>query len=520
MPAYPMSGSDPAKPRPSALGRTLPQSDEVLPASTFETDFAELAAKFTAHSGGAFSSQLSAELALEIVFNEIVEQACLATGATGAAIVLERDGEMVCRASSGDTAPELGSRLDRASGLSGECIRTREICRCADAQADPRADIQASRRLGVRAVIVLPLLRNGDLIGVLELFSTRPGAFGERDERTLQALALRVLKNLNRAAEPIAIPVEAAVKLRPVQEPARGDGFYSADRVPAVHPLEDRSSGDRSSGDRSSGSRLPEDRIFVGGVVSQAGIETTGGRGFDFVTWALGVMVVGCAILLGVLVGQHLGWQRAAQGRGLRTSGTGQGGTAQISDVQPNQTAASPSKGMPAETSVAASAAAVPDSSPGVKASISNSIRAAASAVPAGGLRVYENGKEVFRLPASGNTVAPGAEPKPGVERASAVQPEQAVELTPAAAEGSLLHRVEPEYPEQARKQQMEGPVALDVRIGADGAVQEIKLLSGSPLLAQAATDAVKQWRFKPRTVGGRQVEMQTKVTLNFRLPH
>jgi protein TonB len=59
----------------------------------------------------------------------------------------------------------------------------------------------------------------------------------------------------------------------------------------------------------------------------------------------------------------------------------------------------------------------------------------------------------------------------------------------------------------------------LDVHIGQDGSVQEVTLLSGPALLAQAATQAVKQWRFKPRRVSGRPAEMQTRITLNFRLP-
>ena len=62
-----------------------------------------------AASGGGASSQ---DLALDLVLNQIVEQACLATGATGAAIALTRDGEMVCRATTGRNAPDLGVRLD------------------------------------------------------------------------------------------------------------------------------------------------------------------------------------------------------------------------------------------------------------------------------------------------------------------------------------------------------------------------------------------------------------------------
>jgi protein TonB len=86
-------------------------------------------------------------------------------------------------------------------------------------------------------------------------------------------------------------------------------------------------------------------------------------------------------------------------------------------------------------------------------------------------------------------------------------------------AEGSLLHRVEPDYPEQARQQQIQGPVVLDVRTRRDGTIQELKLLSGQRLLADAAIAAVKQWRFRPQLVKGEPVEMQTTVTLNFKLP-
>jgi protein TonB len=119
-------------------------------------------------------------------------------------------------------------------------------------------------------------------------------------------------------------------------------------------------------------------------------------------------------------------------------------------------------------------------------------------AVPAeGSLLVYENGKEVFRMPAA-------AQP------ASSVEPAGVVEVTP---EGSPVHRVEPEYPEAARQQGIQGAVVLDVRIGRDGAVQDVKVVTGQRVLADAAIAAVKQWRFKPETV-----ERQTRVTLNFKM--
>lgn len=88
-----------------------------------------------------------------------------------------------------------------------------------------------------------------------------------------------------------------------------------------------------------------------------------------------------------------------------------------------------------------------------------------------------------------------------------------------AMPEGSLLRRVELEYPADARQQKIQGTVVLDVKIGGDGAVQDLKILSGPPELADAAMNAVKQWRFKPRRVNGQPTPMQTTVTLNFRLP-
>jgi TonB family protein len=79
---------------------------------------------------------------------------------------------------------------------------------------------------------------------------------------------------------------------------------------------------------------------------------------------------------------------------------------------------------------------------------------------------------------------------------------------------------VEPEYPEEARQKGIEGAVVVDVDIDRDGKVLEVKTVSGSPVLAEAVMDAVKLWVFKPHSVGGHPVQMETRITLNFRLPH
>jgi protein TonB len=103
------------------------------------------------------------------------------------------------------------------------------------------------------------------------------------------------------------------------------------------------------------------------------------------------------------------------------------------------------------------------------------------------------------------------------VVQASSVGPESE-KLSPEVAAGSLLYRVEPEYPAAARAAGIEGPVVLAVHIGPDGSVKELKQLSGSVVLGQAAMEAVKNWRFKPHAINGQPSEMETTIKLNFKM--
>ena len=86
-------------------------------------------------------------------------------------------------------------------------------------------------------------------------------------------------------------------------------------------------------------------------------------------------------------------------------------------------------------------------------------------------------------------------------------------------ADEYLIERVEPDYPESAREQHIQGPVVLAAMVGKDGAVEKLSTMSGDPQLAAAATDAVRQWRFKPFLRNGSPEEFQTQITVSFRLP-
>jgi TonB family protein len=454
------------------------------------SDFAELVAKLGAHSGGKIPEDLTGELALDIVLNEIVEQACRDTGASGAAIALARGAEMVCRASTGGNAPELGTPLDTNSGLSGACLRSREIQRCDDTLTHPDADPEVARQLGVRSVVVLPLVRGEDLIGIFEVFSGRVAAFGERDLRTLQVLTERILKNAQARQSSLD-----AIKLAPTRSAAE-----------ASEESAEAGMGERfgSGGEETSTQDRAAD-VHADKLEQPVAIPAR----FDWLSVLMSGVIVAIALLMGTVFATRMGWLKASGHRHVARAVTAVSSFATKAIPAPSQTNASP----PAPTSKTLADNAAKSTTRPPQSRTEN------ERLPEGSLRVLENGKEIFRMPPSGSDVAVVAPSAKSPKSNTALQPASIVELSPDAAEGSVIERVEPDYPEQALAQRLQGPVLLDVHIGADGVVKDIKVVSGAPQLAQAAAAAVRQWKFRPHVVNGRAVEMNTQVTLKFTLP-
>ena len=123
------------------------------------------------------------------VLHEAANKAVEVTGATGTAIALADDDGMVCVASSGATAPELGVPLSLQSGLSGECVRSGQTIICLDTESDPRVNRMAARSLCARSMVLVPMRQNGCVVGVLEAFATQAEAFDSEDVVTLEVLA-------------------------------------------------------------------------------------------------------------------------------------------------------------------------------------------------------------------------------------------------------------------------------------------------------------------------------------------
>jgi protein TonB len=98
-------------------------------------------------------------------------------------------------------------------------------------------------------------------------------------------------------------------------------------------------------------------------------------------------------------------------------------------------------------------------------------------------------------------------------------QPVQKLKVSQGVSQGLLVKSVPPEYPQQARQMHLQGAVQLLANIGKDGSITGVKVISGDSVLARAAMDAVKQWKYKPYYLNDKPVEIQTQITVNFKLP-
>jgi hypothetical protein len=228
----------------AAANRNLPLPSEVAPRNANEDAGRSLAEM--AHRDLDAALQLLAERALYI------------TGASGTAIALRRGehNDMLCRATTGSNAPELGALLSMEHGLSGECVRTRQLLRCDDAERDPRVNREVCRELGIASVVVMPIVSDDQVLGVFELLSGKPRAFEERDLSALLRLSEMVETAVKHAGPvqmgPVVPKVTAAetqppVEARPPMEVQAAEVQPLVEAQPPVAQVAQKSSAEPAS---------------------------------------------------------------------------------------------------------------------------------------------------------------------------------------------------------------------------------------------------------------------------------
>lgn len=450
-PARPADDPDPLKPETPSRPRTQLQIEEL--ASRLEAQGIR-----------------SPDLVLDLVLHDLADEARQAVNATGAAVALERDGELVCRAAAGSTAPDLGVRIHMDSGLSGVCVKQRQTQICKDTECDDRVDAEACRRLGVRSIVVIPLFSAGRIIGIFEVFSPRPNAYTAEDVKKLESLAHSAAQTMQTARRSSGASVETNINPHP-------------ESVSNAAPA-----------------------LSVQSILEQAGP-------IDPAVRLLRWLVIGLAMPLLVLIGFDLGWHRMSSPGPVRVPVAEQSAEAEPQrQAPPAALLTSPATSPPAKVAP----------KPNPRDDISSR----------GGLVIYQNGKIVYRefanTPAKsanspqGQSVVTkpvtGAAPSPESQGGTS-EGSSTVSLPDGITGGRLLKSVRPQYPAEAILAKRAGPVVLHGVLGQDGMVRDLKIVSGDALLSPAAVEAVQQWKYEPYRRNGKPVTMPIDITIEFNLP-
>ncbi len=107
-----------------------------------------------------------------------------------------------------------------------------------------------------------------------------------------------------------------------------------------------------------------------------------------------------------------------------------------------------------------------------------------------------------------------------GPARLPAAPVASTLRISQGVSQGLLIRKVQPVYPQNAKSMRLEGPVDMEAVIDREGKITNLKVLKGQPVLARAAVDAVRQWRYKPYYLDGEPVEIQTQITVVFKMPN
>jgi putative methionine-R-sulfoxide reductase with GAF domain len=244
---------------PADLSSTTPEHSTLRPDYT-DTLTAASAVQREAESLG---SDLEALLAL------VASRTQSLLRASGAAVALagKDAGTMICRASAGPSAPPLGATLQVGSGFSGECVSTGRMLRCDDAETDERVDRESCHDLGIRSMLAAPIRLCERVVGLLEVFSSEPNAFGENDGSVVQRFAETIVAGLDRAVRAHVSPAPPPAPPKPAS-PANGNFIFS--REPELKTEKENTEEDEtqkkdasSDADEIGGIRLPRAHLYL-----------------------------------------------------------------------------------------------------------------------------------------------------------------------------------------------------------------------------------------------------------------
>ena len=450
---------------------------------------------------------------LDGVLQHIAEAAQTVTCANGAAIAIRREHAVICQARAGDMAPELGAELDTQSGISGQCLRTGWSLRCDDTNNDSRVNGEVCRSLGMRSLAVVPVGRRPAVSGVLEAFSALPYAFRNNQLELLEELAELVLAAHRRAAES---PAQA------INKEFSSDTVSGLTWVQTTRNLRRQASEAALKPAKALLARLPKPW-------------SAGKAWLAPKSWLAQPRWLKRSLLLaGVAVLVFMGWlvfrgkpsrpDHVAEAQDATSRAFPLTNAAPVASQPEISSAVHGRKVKTSPSSKVVMASKTEKANPTDDLVVGSAIEPAANAnaaaqPPLSVTRSQDTETTVEKAPDLASASAGRENALSGVLSAPANLPEPVLTVSKGLTEGALVHKVEPTYPAMARAMRLEGMVKLQATVAEDGTVHDVKIVSGPPILAHAAQEAVTRWRYRPYLLNGKPVGMRTEIKVNFKLP-
>lgn len=505
----------------------------------------------------------------------IAQRAQAFTNASGAAIALSEgsEDEIVCRARSGASAPDIGTPVRVQGSFIGLCIQTGKELRCDDAETDTRVDTVAIRALGIRSMVVTPIREDSRVTGVLAVFAPTPHAFTITHVAVLKTMADQIAALLQKerrsreesalhpepqvtmpkpmAVVPAPAPATAPVMIKPAASSAAAataPARSSSAQIPRVEPIKPVPLAAEVAAPVPF-PRKEERRVEARPepLVAKASFGTLDAVAGEHKEKPAGNKMVFIGIAALVLVaGGVFGFMRLQKSS---SSSSASGTSAAPPSAQTSQNAA------PAATLPPAGATAQPSTtSTAESAAGANTSTPVATSKPAVTEKTDTRKTEQAKNSNAAQTTKPSPTPatvaigsSPSRISYNTGQPQAAPDVAPSMAVGSgsssnalsslakpanstvpsalvqsellplqVIRKVPPVYPEFARARRVSGPVVVRVRVGTDGKVTNVKFVSGALIFRDAAFDAAKQSQYKPAMLNGKPIEQEMDIRMNF----
>ena len=424
---------------------------------------------------------------LDTILGAVADTARILTGADGAGIALRTNGVVVCRARSGDIAPELGTLVNVDSGISGECFRTSRSLLCDDTQTDNRVEPEVCRVLGIRSLAAVPLRGAIGTFGIVEVFSSHANAFTNEQISFLESLGeITEAAYRQESRANISTPAQAS-------------------------PLFDRSEAWGAA--TASEKRLSPARWDESVWKTKRRYWISGG--------AIALLLLASAAVWRTrraTVGEFTPSHPIAQAHATE-QGTSNVTAPTLYPSRPSPKTAKREPDVSRTKDVVRNAANIEgvENPPPVRSldtSTKNIILPASS------------GESTLRS----STSAPAAEPPTvvavtpessdklaNIVSAPAPLPRLEVRISEGVTQGRLLRQIPPRYPPNALSLGLEGSVTLDASVAEDGTIREVKVLHGEPIFDAAAVAAVHQWRYTPFLLNGQPTAVHRVITILFK---